>query len=115
MRLGLNLYWTALAALPITAVGAGLVFGTIVIGALWVVGFRPSLRASALYFIVEQAIYLTVALVFLGANPGLWQEAGVSLLSISGAAMFSFTDVGRRGRRRLRNRGRQLLQSMATG
>lgn len=90
-----------------------MLFATVIVAALWVAGFRPSLQASVLYFVVEQAMYLLLALAFLGAEPGPWRAAGFHSLSIAGAGTLSFTDAGRRSRRWLRHRGWQLLKRAA--
>ncbi|MDL0139032.1 hypothetical protein PNP85_05890 [Halobacterium salinarum] len=90
-----------------------MLFETIAVAALWVAGFRPSLRASTLYFVVEQAVYLLLALAFLGAEPGPWRAVGFHVLSIAGAALLSFTDGGRQSRRWLRHQGWRLLKRAA--
>lgn len=90
-----------------------MLFATVAVAALWVASFRPSLRASILYFVVEQAVYLLLALAFLGAEPGPWRAAGFHVLSIAGAATLSFTDPGRRSRRWLRQGGWRLFKRAA--
>jgi len=44
--------------LPLSTIGVGLLFGTIIVVLFWTAGFQPSLAASFGYFVAEQAIDL---------------------------------------------------------
>ena len=113
--LGLDLHRALPVLIPVSPVNGGLLFGTVVVVALWIAGFRPPLRASTTYFFTQLAVHLLLALAFGGATPEPWRDVGLRVLSIGAAATVSFTDVGRRARNWLRQQGWRLLQSLAAG
>lgn len=110
MGLGWDLYEAVPVAFPVSSMGAGLLFGTIVVVSLWIAGFYPPLWGSAMYFITQLGFHLLLVLVLLGGTLGPWQDVGLRVLSIGLAATLSFTDFGRNGRKWLRQRGRSLLK-----
>ena len=110
--LGIDLHHALPADVPLTAINAGLVFGTVVVAALWVAGFRPSLRASVGYFLLQNAAQLLLLIVVVSAvSP--WTEVAVRALSIAFAGALSFTDPGRRTLGWLRDRCQRLFESQA--
>lgn len=111
--LGFALADAVQAAIPLSRMGAGLLFGTIVIVLLWSVGWHPSLPASAGYFLTEVVFNL---LLFLGVNFVFsreftpWVEVGLHTTSITLAASLVFTNFGRKIRNRVRQHIRSLLK-----
>jgi hypothetical protein len=112
LRLGTALYQVG-PAVPLTEIEAALLFETVVVAALWVAGFRPTIGAAALYFVAEQAAYIVFVLVAFGSEPEPLLDAGVHALSIAVAAAFSFTDTGREFRGWLREQAWRLLRTRA--
>jgi len=111
--LGFALFETIPAAIPLSRMGAGLLFGTIVIVLLWSVGWHPSLSACAGYFIAESAFSL---LLLLGIAPVFsreltpWMVVSLHSTSIALAATLVFTNYGKQIRNRARQRTRSLLK-----
>ncbi|WP_353633916.1 hypothetical protein ABSL23_12235 [Halobacterium sp. NMX12-1] len=110
--LGIDLHGALSVDAPPAAINAGLVFGTVVVAALWVAGFRPSLRASVGYFLLQNAAQLLLLIaVVSAASP--WTEVAVRALSIAFAGALCFTDPGRRTVGWLRDQCWQLFESQA--
>ena len=111
--LGFALVDAVPAAIPLSRMGAGLLFGTIVIVLLWAVGWHPSLPASTGYFVAEAVFNV---LLLLGINLVFrreftpWMEVGLHSTSIALAASLVFTNFGRQIRNRARQRTRSLLK-----
>ncbi|RLM37272.1 MULTISPECIES: hypothetical protein [unclassified Haloarcula] len=101
------------AELPLSTMGAGLLFGTIVVVSFWTAGFQPSLRASFGYFVAELSIYLVLAVgvvtVFVPTFTP-WVTIAVQLVSICLAATLVFTPVGANIRNWFRRHVRSLLK-----
>ena len=110
--LGSDLVDVLPSVVPISQMGAGLLFGTVVVASFWVLGFRPSLLRSAGYFVVESVtrLFLLFAAVFLGFEVGPWQILSLQCVSIGFAAMLAFTAVGERGLEHLQFRLNALLK-----
>ncbi|WP_135805526.1 hypothetical protein [Halorussus marinus] len=101
---------------PLSSMGAGLVFGTVVVAVLWIAGFRPSLSAGGGYFIAELASHALLTLggsLFVVSEGTLspWVEVSVRSLSITLAAALVFTSSGRRIRADIWKRGRNLVKT----
>jgi len=97
--------------IPLSSMGIGLLFGTVVVTVPWAFGFYPSLPASLGYFITELTIKLSVFLLVVPLylsefTPEI--EIVIRILSIAPAAILVFTDAGRY----LRTRLRQYFQSV---
>jgi len=108
--LGWDLYRALVQTHLVSAIGAGLLFGTVTVVALWLGGFRPSIRASATYFLSQLGIHLLLAVVSAGVTLRPWRAVAIRLLSIAIAAAFSFTAAGSRSREWLRQRTRSVLK-----
>jgi len=113
--LGSDLLGAISVSLPVSSMGGGLVFGTVVVSSLWVAGFRPSLAASGAYFLGQLVAHLLlsgafVAVVGSGASLESWHEVGLRSLSIGLTATLCFTGVGSRVGDWVRRRGRRLLR-----
>ena len=115
MGFGSDLYEATPVAIPDSSLNAGLLFGTLVVASLWIVGFRPSLGASVIYFttqlIVHLLLVLTLALTLPGSTSEPWVEVSLRTLSIILAATLGFTTIGRRGRDWFRQHGQRLVES----
>ena len=91
--------------LPLSTMGAGLLFGTIIVVSFWTVGFRPSLAASFGYFVIEQVINIVLLFgtTFLFVPPSTpWATAVLQFCSICLAVTLVFTPVGKQIRNALR-------------
>lgn len=111
--LGFALVDAVPAAIPLSRMGAGLLFGTIVIVLLWSAGWHPSLPASAGYFVAEIALNILLLLAFnlvFSRKLTPWMEVGLHTTSISLAATLVFTNYGRKIRNRVRQRIHSLLK-----
>ncbi|WP_424004046.1 hypothetical protein ACOZ4I_06130 [Haloarcula salina] len=101
------------AELPLSTMGSGLLFGTIVVVSFWTAGFHPSLRASFGYFVMEQLFDLIVlfgtVLIFAPA-PTPWATVALQLVSICLAGTLLFTSVGAEVRKWGRRRAHSLLK-----
>lgn len=89
----------------------GLLVGTVGFVALWLGGFRPSLRAAVGYFLTEGVCSLLLVLVvpaFVAVGP--WTVVGIRVASVSLAGGLVFTDPGRHGREWLRRRAMALVK-----
>ena len=114
--LGLAVIDAISVTFPISRFGAVVLVGTLAFAASFqLTGFRPSVLASASYFVVEQLAF--VLLVFsidvfgsFGSPLSPWHEVGFQALSIAVAVALVFSIVGKRGRRLIRRRGRKLLK-----
>lgn len=96
--------------LPLSTLGAGLLFGTVVVF-FWTAGFYPSLRASLGYFLAEQGIYLVLAVGIATVSvPVFTPWIALRFVSICLAATLAFTPAGTRIRNWLRRRLRSLLK-----
>jgi peptidoglycan/LPS O-acetylase OafA/YrhL len=98
MALGWDLTEALPVAIPLAPIDAGLVFGTLVVCALWVAGVRPSLRVSLAYFGVHAVVRVAATLLYLaipGTTPGPWPEIGVDLVAILVAAACCLSGLGR--------------------
>ena len=83
---------------PLSTMGTGLLFGTIIVVSFWTAGFQPSLAASFGYFIIEQAINLLLLLgaTFLFVPPSTpWATVALQLCSICLAVTLVFTPAGK--------------------
>ena len=99
--------------LPLSTMGAGLLFGTIIVVSFWTAGFQPSLAASLGYFITEQAIYLLLlfgATFLLVPHSTPWATVALQFCSICLAATLVFTPVGKQIRDGLRRYLRSVLK-----
>jgi len=99
--------------LPLSTMGTGLLFGTIIVVSFWTAGFQPSLAASLGYFITEQAIYLLLLFgaTFLFVPPSTpWVTVALQFCSICLAATLVFTPVGKQIRDGLRRYLRSVLK-----
>ena|SRR6056297_3561897 len=111
--LGFALFDTVPVAIPLSRMGAGLLFGTIVIVMLWSVGWHPSLSACAGYFIAELVLNM---LLLLGIAPVFsreltpWVVVSLHSTSIALAAGLVFTNYGKQIRNQARQRTRSLLK-----
>lgn len=77
-----------------TSLGAGTLFGTAVTAVGWIVGVRPSVRASLAYFLLEQ---LTALLAELVVRPVVgWPRPVTAVVAITVAGCVVFGGVGRR-------------------
>lgn len=99
--------------LPLSTMGTGLLFGTVVVVLFWTSGFHPSLAASFGYFITEQVLDLillfgTIFLFVPSATP--WATVALQFVSICLAATLVFTPVGKQIRNVLRRYIRSLLK-----
>lgn len=85
-----------LGFLSVSRMSAGLLFGTLVVCTLWVVGFRPSIRASVAYFILEigcsALLFLPVVTLFGAIDPGVLAVFEATTVAV--AAVVVFTPVG---------------------
>jgi hypothetical protein len=110
--LGTTLAEVLPVTLSLSGLGTGLLFGTVVVASLWVAGVRPSIRASAGYFVTELAVRLSllfgVALFLETFPPAL--ELGYRLVPIGVATLLVFTAVGERLRECVRRRFRAVLK-----
>lgn len=89
----------------------GLLVGTVAFVALWLGGFRPSLRAAVGYFLAEGVCSLLLVLVvaaFVAVGP--WTAVGIRVGSVVLAGGLVFTGPGRRGREWLRRRAMALVK-----
>jgi hypothetical protein len=85
------------AELPLSTMGAGLLFGTVIVVLFWTAGFHPSLAASFGYFVLEQVIDLILLFgaVLLSVPLSIpWITVAFQLVSICLAATLVFTPVG---------------------
>ena len=114
--LGWDLADAVPVTIPVSSMGAGLLFGTVLVVLLWLAGFRPSLSASGGYFIAEMGFHYLLILasnLFLLSEATLspWQEVRLRSLSITLAVALVFTSSGRQVRRYLRRFGRKLVKT----
>lgn len=101
---------------PISSMGAGLLFGTVLVAFLWVAGFRPSLWASGGYFIATnglQFLFVASSSLFLpfGAALSPWEVVLLRSLSIAVPAALIFTNLGRQVRDSVRKQGRKIAKT----
>ncbi|MFB9812970.1 hypothetical protein [Haloarcula sebkhae] len=99
--------------LPLSTMGTGLLFGTVVVVLFWTVGFHPSLAASFGYFVTEQVINIVLLFgaIFLFVPPSTpWATAVLQFSSICLAATLVFTPVGKQIRTSFRRSVRSLLK-----
>ncbi|MFU1781980.1 hypothetical protein ACM16X_11410 [Haloarcula japonica] len=99
--------------LPLSTMGTGLLFGTIIVVSFWRAGFRPSLAASLGYFITEQAIYLLLlfgATFLLVPHSTPWVTVARQLVSICLGVTLVFTPVGKQIQNVLRRHIRSVLK-----
>ncbi|MFB6223100.1 MAG: hypothetical protein ABEH86_05435 [Haloarcula sp.] len=109
--LGFTLADATQIEIPLSRMDVGLLFGTIVVVLLWIVGFRPSLLASFGYFVTEQVISLFFVLGYVfvpAATP--WVEATLRATSITLTAILVFTDLGVQMRNTIRRHIYSLLK-----
>lgn len=114
--LGWDLADAVPVTVPVSSMGAGLLFGTVLVAFFWVAGFRLSLSASGGYFITEMGLQYLLILcgdlfLFSGSMLSPWQEVLLRGLSIALAAAFVFTNSGRRVRDFVRKSGRKLVKT----
>lgn len=115
MGLGVALVEALPVTAPVAPVNVGLLFGTVLVAALWTGGFRPSLRASAGYFVAMHTMqFLLVAssVFFTSPDSGLspWQVVALQCVSITILAVLAFTVLGERARATVRASGRTLAK-----
>lgn len=111
--LGIAVVDATQAGLPLSTMGAGLLFGTIVVVSFWTAGFQPSLRASFGYFVAELSIdvVLLFGRILFSAPPSTpWTPFAFQLVSICLAATLVFTPVGAKIRNWFRRHVRSLLK-----
>ena len=99
--------------LPLSTIGVGLLFGTIIVVLFWTAGFQPSLAASFGYFVAEQAIDLILlfgAVLIPGRSLIPRLTVALQLVSICLAATLVFTPIGTQVRNWLRRYVRSLLE-----
>jgi len=114
--LGWDLADVVPVSIPISSMGAGLLFGTLLVALLWIAGFRPSFSASGGYFIAEMSFHF---LLVLGGNVALssgatlppWQAVLLRSISIALAVGLIFTRSGRQVRDFVWNRGWKLVKT----
>jgi len=102
-------------AAPVAPVNVGLLFGTVLVAALWTAGFRPSPRASAGYFVATHTLQflLVASTAFLtptgwGLSPG--PAVALRCVSIAIPAALAFTALGERARAAVRASGRRVAK-----
>ncbi|SEV87867.1 hypothetical protein [Halobacterium jilantaiense] len=100
---------------PVAPVNVGLLFGTALVAALWTGGFRPSLRASAGYFVAThtlQFLLVVGSVFFTSPDSGLspWQVVALQCVSIAILAALAFTALGERVRATVWTWGRRLAK-----
>ena len=99
--------------LPLSTMGTGLLFGTVIVVLFWTAGFHPSLAASFGYFITEQVIDLILLFgaifLFVPASTP-WVTVALQFSSICLAATLVFTPVGKQIRDVLRRHIRSVLK-----
>ena len=113
--LGASVVMALPAGLPVSALGGGLLFGTVVFVALWVGGFRPSPGTAVGFFVVQGLCSLLLVVVVSGVlhvetGPSSWLTVGRRALAVVLAAVLVFGGVGRRGYDRLREWTLERLQ-----
>jgi hypothetical protein len=88
---------------PLSGMGAGLLFGTIVVAVLWIAGVRPPLLASLGYFLAQPllALGLSLTLPAVGVTVDGWVAVAVRAASIALAALLAFRVPWGRVRRRV--------------
>jgi hypothetical protein len=88
---------------PLSGMGAGLLFGTVVVAVLWIAGVRPPLLASLGYFLAQPllALGLSLTLPALGITVEGWAAVAVRAASIALAALLAFGVPWGRVRRRV--------------
>jgi hypothetical protein len=89
-------------AVPLSGMGAGLLFGTSIVSVLWVAGIRPPLLASAAYFLLQLLLGLALfypVLATITYTP--WVAVFVRATSILLAAILVLAAPWRRVRERL--------------
>ncbi|MDQ2071832.1 hypothetical protein ACODNH_16295 [Haloarcula sp. NS06] len=99
--------------LPLSTMGTGLLFGTVVVVLFWIAGFQPSLAASFGYFVTEQVINIVLLFgtIFLFVPPSTpWATAVLQFSSICLAATLVFTPVGKQIRNSFQRSVRSLLK-----
>lgn len=115
-RLGLAVIEAISVTFSISRTGAVVLVGALAVAASFqLTGFRPSVLASACYFVVEQlAFVLLVFGIDVFGSPGSplspWSEVGLQSLSIAIAVALVFSAVGKHGRKLIRRCGRKLLK-----
>lgn len=86
-----------LSIVPISRIESGLLVGTLVVCTLWIAGFRPSIRDSVAYFLVEfgcsALLMLPMAVLFQSTIPPA-VEVGFHVTTVTIAAVVVFTPVG---------------------
>ncbi|MFD1512757.1 hypothetical protein [Halomarina rubra] len=78
----------------------GFLLGSVAFCALWLGGFRPSLRVAVVFLFVEQFVSLVVVLsaaIVVAGRLGDLQTAGLRSVAVVLAAWLVFGGVGRRG------------------
>jgi len=100
---------------PVSAAWVGLLFGTVVVAALWVAGVRPALTAALAYFVAAHglAFLVVVASPFVttsGLPPSSWSGVALTGLSVAIPAALLFTPLGGRVRDVVRTRARGLAR-----
>jgi len=99
--------------LPLSTMGAGLLFGTVVVVLFWTAGFHPSLRASLGYFAAELSldVVLLFGRILFPIPPSTpWATVAFQLVSICIAATLVFPPVGAKVRHWFRRHLRSLLK-----
>jgi hypothetical protein len=107
------------AALPVSSMSAGAVFGTAVVAGAWAAGVRPPVLPSVAFFLVQPAVHLSLVLgtVFLspGATLGPWAMVGYDAVSIALVGVPTLTPPGRAALGRLFRRARSSLEPSPGG
>ncbi|WP_121821442.1 hypothetical protein [Halostella salina] len=102
-------------SVSLSSMGTGLLFGTLVVVSLWIVGVRPSPSATGGYFIAELGLHSLLAIgggLFLpGWLVSPWYDVLLRSLSIALAAALVFTSSGRRVREFVRKQGLKLVKT----
>jgi len=115
-----GLGWELVDAVPLSvslsSMGAGLLFGTLVVASLWIIGVRPSISASGGYCIAELGLHSLLAIggglfLFPEGDPSPWYGVLLRSVSIALAAALVFTGSGRRVRAFIRQQGRKLVKT----
>jgi hypothetical protein len=107
------------AALPVSSMSAGAVFGTAVVAGSWAAGVRPPVLPCVAFFLVQPAVHLSLILgtVFLApeATLGPWAMVGYDAVSIALVAVPTLTPPGRAAVGRLFRRARASLEPSSGG